>query len=104
MLRKILSILLLLAAMNAHAESSLQVSILSDQVANSTGLGQVDIDGVGAVNLVAQKNGNQLIVHAQGPDGTVIGKSESVVGLRDTPIYIKTPDGLKKITIYWGSN
>ncbi len=55
------------------------------------------------VNLTASKNGNLLVVHAKGPDGTVIGKAESVVGLRDTPIYVKTPSGLQKITIYWGS-
>ncbi len=90
--------------MNCFAESNLQVSIQSGQVANSTGLGKIEIDGVGAVSLVAQKSGNQLIVHAQDPDGTVIGKAESVVGLRDTPIYVMTPDGLHKITIFWGAN
>jgi len=103
-MRTFLFIILLQLAMNSYAESKLSVSILSEQVEAATGLGKVEVDGVGAVNLVAQKIGSQLIVHAQGPDGTVIGKAESVIGLRDTPIYVMTPDGLEKITILWGSN
>ncbi len=102
--RKILIILLLGFTLNAQAESSLRVSILSGQVANPTALGKVEIDGFGAVELVAQKHGSQIVVHAQGPDGSVIGKAESIVGLRDTPIYVMTSSGLEKITIYWGSD
>lgn len=89
--------------MSAHAESSLRVPILPAQVMDSTGLGKVNIDGVGAVELVAQKHGNQIVIHAQGPDGSTIGKAETVVGLREMPIYVMTSDGLKKITIYWGA-
>jgi len=56
------------------------------------------------VGLIARRNGNLLVVHARGPDGKVIGKAETVIGLKDTPIYVLTPGGLKKITIYWGSD
>lgn len=101
-MRRALFILLLSMAVNCHADSKLSVSILSGQVGSATGLGDIDIEGVGVVSLTAQKSGNQLIVHARQADGTVIGKAESVVGLRDTPIYVKTPSGLEKITIYWG--
>ena len=59
---------------------------------------------MGEVGLIARRNGNLLVVHARGPDGKVIGKAETVIGLKDTPIYVLTPGGLKKITIYWGSD
>ena len=59
---------------------------------------------MGAVSLIARKNGNQLVVHARDPDGKIIGKAETVIGLKDTPIYIATSEGLKKITIYWGAS
>ncbi len=102
--RKILFILLLGFTLSVQAESSLRVPMQPAQIASPTDLGKVDIEGFGAVALVAQKQGSQLIVHAQGPDGSVIGKAESVIGLRDTPIYVMTSQGLEKITIYWGSD
>jgi len=90
-------------AMNSYANSDLFVSFPSDQVGKSSDLGAVEVAGVGAVKLIANKNGNQLTVYAQNPEGKVIGKAESVIGLKDTPIYVSTSTGLKKITIYWGS-
>ena len=89
--------------MDCHADTDFHVSLLSEQIKNSSNLGNVEVEGAGAVNLIARKNGNQLIVHARGPDGKVIGKAETVVGLKDTPIYVLTSEGLKKITIYWGA-
>lgn len=61
------------------------------------------IQGVGTVNFFARKNGNQIIVHAQDSAGKVIGKAETVAGLKQTPIYISASGGLEKITIYWGT-
>jgi len=90
--------------MNCYADSNFYVSLSSDQVKNSSDLGKIEIEGVGEVGLIARRNGNQLVVHAQDPDGKVIGKAETVTGLKDTPIYISTSEGLEKITIYWGTN
>lgn len=89
--------------MSVHGDSELRVSLLPEELTGSSSLGAIEIDGVGSVRLTAQKNGNQLIVHAEGPNGNVIGRAESIVGLRDTPIYVKTSKGLEKITIYWGA-
>ena len=91
-------------AMNCYADSNFYVSLSSDQVKISSDLGKIAVEGVGEVGLIARRNGNQLTVHAQDPNGKVIGKAETVIGLKDTPIYILTPAGLKKITIYWGAN
>jgi hypothetical protein len=98
------SLVLLLMALNCYADASLKVSLLSDQVGNASDLGAINIPGVGEVSLIARRDGNQLVVHAEGPDGKIIGKAETVVGLKDTPIYVLTPGGLEKITIYWGAD
>ncbi len=101
-MRYICSIILFVLAMDCRADTDFHVSLLSEQIQNSSDLGNIEVDGVGAVNLVAHKTGNQLIVHAQDPDGKVIGKAETVIGLKDTPIYVMTSEGLEKITIFWG--
>ena len=98
------AIILSMLAMNCYADASLKVSLLTNQVGNASDLGDINIPGVGEVSLIARRDGNQLVVHAEGPDGKIIGKAESVVGLKDTPIYILAPGGLEKITIYWGAN
>ena len=103
-MRFICSIILFVLAMDCHADSDFHVSVLSEQIKNSSDLGNLNVQGVGTVNLIARKNGNQVIIHAQNPEGKVIGKAETVVGLKETPIYVLTPEGLEKITIYWGAN
>ena len=95
-------VILLMLAMDCYADSNFSVSLSSEQIKISSDLGKIEVEGVGEVGLIARRNGNQLVVHAQGPDGKIIGKAETVIGLKDTPIYVLTPGGLKKITIYWG--
>ncbi len=97
-------IILLMLVMNCYADTEIHVLLPSNQLKNASNLGNIAIDGVGEVGLIARRNGNQLVVHAQDPDGKVIGKAETVIGLKDTPIYILTPAGLEKITIYWGAD
>lgn len=88
----------------ARADVDIRVSIVSSEIQGSTNLGKTYVEGSGEVNLIASKNGNQVVVHAQDPEGKVIGKAETVIGLNQTPIYVLTSDGLKKITIFWGSD
>ena len=87
----------------ALADIDLRVAIVSSQIQGSTQLGKTHVDGLGEVSFTGSKSGNQLIVHARGPDGTVIGRAETIVGLKETPIYVATDKGLQKITIYWGT-
>ncbi len=99
----LLTLLVMLYSGLSHADANLRVAIVSSQIQGSTQLGKTHVDGLGEVSFTGSKNGNQLIVHATGPDGTVNGKAESVIGLGDTPIYVVTPDGLQKVTIFWGA-
>jgi hypothetical protein len=98
------AIILSMLAMDCYADSNFSVSLSSDQIKFSSDLGKIEVEGVGEVGLIARRNGNQLVVHARGPDGKIIGKAETVIGLKDTPIYVLTPGGLEKITIYWGAD
>lgn len=96
-------LLYLIPALQVMAANELSVSIASSDIEGSTALGSTHVDGRGEVSFTASKNGMQIVIHASTPDGTVIGKAESVVGLRETPIYVATDNGLQKITILWGS-
>ena len=97
------AIILLILAMNCYADAMFHVSLSSDQVTNSSNLGIIEVDGVGKVGLIAGREGNRLVVYASGPNGKIIGKAETVVGLKETPIYVSSSEGLKRITIYWGT-
>lgn len=103
-MKSILLFLSLLFTGLALADTDLRVAIVSSQIQGSTELGKIHVDGLGEVSFIGSKNGNQVVVHAKDPEGEVIGKAETVIGLKQTPIYVLTSDGLTKITIYWGSN
>jgi len=87
-----------------YAAVEIPVSVDTGQLQSPAELGKVLIEGIGEVSLVARKNGNQLVIHAQDKSGKVIGKAETVSGLKETPIFVLTPEGLKKINIIWGVN
>jgi len=104
-MRTVLSLLLLMTfATTAAAGSDLAVEISASDINGSIELGKVPVEGTGQVSLTASKSGVQVVIHAEKADGTVIGKAETVVGLKQTPIYVMTDDGLKKITIFWGAD
>jgi hypothetical protein len=89
--------------MNCYANTDFHVSLLSEQLVSSTELGTVQVEGLVEVSLVARRAGNQVLIYAKDRSNKVIGKAETVVGLKQTPIYILTTEGLKKITIQWGT-
>ncbi len=68
----------------------------------STELGELELDGMGKIQFSARKNQGQLVIFAYDASGNTIGKSDSLPGMKETPIYVKTPNGLKKINIIWG--
>ena len=97
-------ILLLVFTKNSYADTNFNVSILSENIRNSFELGTVKVEELVNVSLSARKTGNQLVIFANDQNDKVIGKAETVVGLKETPIFVLTPEGLKKITIFWGVN
>jgi hypothetical protein len=82
---KFLTIFLLLTIPAWAVEGEiLKVNLPTDQVATTQELGTLNVE-----------------VQALGPEGKVIGRAESVVGLKETPIYIAASKGLKKVTVIW---
>jgi hypothetical protein len=64
-------------------------------------LGTLDVTGTGPVKLTATRTGTRIVIQALDPGKRVIGQAESVIGPKETLIYVTTPGGLKKVTILW---
>jgi len=86
----------------AMAEPELRLSMRTVDVVEKVVIGTVEVDDVGTVQLIAMRQGGEVVVRAVGPAGEVIGRAQATVGLRETPIYIQGRNGLKKINIRWG--
>jgi hypothetical protein len=103
-IRIILAAALLVASAPAvAADPELRVKTRMEEVREPENLGIVDVPGVGEVKLVAERKGSVIEVIATGPAGAPIGRSETTVGLSESPIYVRTPDGLTKISVVWNS-
>ena len=85
------------------AEPVLKVAMHSIDLDEVTELGEVDVEGVGKVRLTASRNNKQVVVKVAGPGKELLGRAETTVGLAETPVYVRTADGLRKITIVWGA-
>ncbi len=97
------SIFFTLFTLTCFANTDFQVSLLSENIKSSSELGTVNVEGLVEVSLVARKTGNQVVIYAMDRNDKVIGKAETVAGLKETPIFVLTSEGLKKITVYWGA-
>ena len=84
------------------AEPVLNVSMHSKELENTTELGEVSIEGVGKVQLTARRNNTQVVVQAKGPGQELLGRAETTIGLAETPVYVRTTTGLRKVTVVWG--
>jgi hypothetical protein len=64
-------------------------------------IGKLKVVGTGKVRFFAHVNQGRLYLKAVGSDGAPIGRAESVVGLGDTPLYVRSSKGLYKILVHW---
>ena len=96
----VISLVITVSAMAAE-EGVLKVDLKADQVQGVQNLGSMKVEGVGTVKLTASLEGKLVVVQAIGAEGKVLGRAESTVGLNETPIYVTTPKGLKKLTVIW---
>jgi hypothetical protein len=87
----------------SEAGPEVRVKMRTEQVHEEEPLGTVTVPGVGEVSLVAHRKGAVIELIATGPGGAPIGRSETTVGLSESPIYVRTPDGLTKISVVWNS-
>ena len=96
-----ISFLLLALPAWAAQDLVLKVDQKADQVMGLVELGTLPVEGAGTVKLTASREGKLVVIQAIGAEGKVIGRAESTVGLNETPIYVTTPKGLKKLTVIW---
>ena len=89
----------------AHAAPTQVVAVQarSERLSGRASLGVYEVPGLGPVRLDAWRKGNQLVIHAFGPDGTLVGQAESVPGMSSTPLYLRTDSGLRRLELRWGS-
>jgi hypothetical protein len=85
----------------ASEDTVLKVAQKADQVMGVVDLGVLQVQGVGSVKLTARREGKQLVVQALGPDEKVIGRAETVIGVKETQVFVATPQGLKTLTVLW---
>ena len=67
----------------------------------ASAVGKLLVPGVGEVTFLANRSQGRLVLTAVGTDGAQLGRAESLVGLGDTPIYVRSAQGLIKILIHW---
>ena len=101
-MRVVMLACLLMVWGSALAGPVLRVPMQSIDLEKVTVLGEIDIEGVGRVQLTASRTNTQVLIRAAGPGQELLGRAEATVGLAETPVYIRTPDGLRKITVVWG--
>jgi hypothetical protein len=99
---KVLVLGLLLVPNAALAGNVLTVTLKSTEVGEPVALGILEVPEVGTVRLSAKRNGNQVSVQALGPDGAVAGEAETVIGVGETPLYLKSASGFQLLTVRWG--
>jgi hypothetical protein len=87
-----------------EAGQSVNLPMNSTDISGQVELGNFQIDSIGTVHLTANREGSRLIVVAVGDKGGVIGKAETTIGLKETPIYLQGENGLQSITLRWGTN
>jgi len=102
-MRTVILACLLMVWGSALAEPVLKVAMQSMQLEKATELGVVEVEGVGRVQLTAQRNNGQVVIRAAGPGQELLGRAEATIGLAETPVYVRTPGGLRKITVVWGA-
>ncbi len=103
-MRPVLFICLILMMNSVMAEPMLKVAMHSIELEEITELGEIEVEGVGKVKLTARRTNAQIVVKASGPGQNLLGRAETTIGLAETPIYVRTPDGLMKITVVWGAD
>jgi len=103
---RILSGLLLALVLISAQAADKQVVPLKQRSADIAGrsvLGVSEVPDIGPVRLEAWRKGSQLLIHAFGPDGVLVGQAQGVPGMSSTPLYLQSEQGLRRLELQWGS-
>ncbi len=82
-------------------DGELHVDMRPADVEGRVFLGSVQVKRVGLIKLAARRQGERITIYATAVDGSTLGRAEADPALTETPISIRTPDGLETVTIFW---
>ncbi len=94
---------LLACGPGAAVDGELHVDMKPEDVKGRVFLGSVQVKGVGLIKLGARRQGERITIYATAVDGSTLGRAEADPALAETPISIRTHDGLEMVTIFWAS-
>ena len=100
----LLGLALLACGPGAATDGDLHVDMNAADVEGRVFLGSVQVKGVGLVKLSARRQGERIAIYATAVDGSTLGRADADPGLAETPIAVRTPDGLEHVTIFWASS
>lgn len=85
----------------ALASTILYAEMASIDVNESIELGNLEIKDLGKVVFSAVRNKKQIFIDALDQKGRKVGRAETVIGVKETPIFLITTSGLEKVIIKW---
>ncbi len=94
---------LLACGPGAAVDGELHVDMKPADVEGRVFLGSVQVKQVGLIKLAARRQGERITIYATAVDGSTLGRAEVDPALTETPISIRTHDGLEMVTIFWAS-
>lgn len=94
---------LLACGPGAAVDGELHVGMRPADVEGRVFLGSVQVKQVGLIKLAARRQGERITIYATAVDGSTLGRAEADPAGTETPISIRTPDGLEMVTIVWAS-
>ena len=100
----VLDLALLACGPGAATDGKLHVDLKPTDVEGRVFLGSVQVEGVGLVKLAARRQGERIAIYATAADGSTLGRADADPALAETPIGIRTPEGLEHVTIFWDAS
>ena len=103
LVRLLFALALLACGPGTGVDGELHVDMTPADVEGRVYLGSLQVKRVGLVKLAARRQGERIAIYATAVDGSTLGRADADPALAKTPISIRTPDGLEKVTIFWAS-
>lgn len=97
----VLALAALACGSGTAVDGELHVDLAPADVTDRVFLGSIEVEGVGLVKLSARRRGESVSLYATAVDGSTLGRAEADPALRETPIAIRTPEGLESVTVFW---
>ena len=96
------ALVLLLAAVGAvGADQIIDAAVDPAGLTEQTQVGSVEVPGLGEVLVEGRAQGTALDLWAKDGDGRLVGETHTVVGPRESELFLRGPDGFTSIRVRW---